>query len=1072
MCSNSKILIVATMLLLLFMGKNHAQQAATVPYGCDFENSSENSQWTFANSTVNEWYIGTPGHYSGSNGLFVSGFQGSNAQYYQRDSSNCYAYRRIHLDAGLYNVSFDWSFLGAYTNYIVYSYMRVFLIPVSANLTGGQRYPGLTASRVPPNAIPVDFSGAQPVWDDSWNHFVNPMVRIPTTGDYNLVFFFFCTNFAPGNESEGVAPKIDNVSVTAVSCPKPYALTYTNRGNGCIRLDWEDAQVPTPTDWVVEYGPRGFQPGNGTQANTTRKPYDICGLQVDTLYDFYVQARCIDGSWSPYSKPLRMKYSIDRHNCRDFSDLKSLGTVCTYGQFEEFGDTIGEFFGPYSDTGIVNFGSSRYGDPNTMMNGSRHTVHYDPFEYDSCSGGQLTTVPPGGSYSVRLGCVYGKWICQSVSYQITIDSNTADLLQLKYSAVLYNPDGHSSYRKPRFILELLDANNNLIDPTCGFIDFTATNAVSDSTWHPGSEPSTYWKQWTTVGVNVGNYHGQTITARLTTYACGQGAPAHYGYAYYNLDCYKARLRGMYCASDGQASKAMLIAPAGFNYRWTSPDKPGFESNDRIIYVDVDSAVYNCDLTFLTNDRCGYSQKIIASPQNLEGTFSHADFTYQKDSSNCEYHVLFTSGAYSSSTQTSDTLHNCDFFYWDFGDSTSSNLENPPLHQYPDYGTYTVMHIAGSDSLNCYDTVYKTITFQPPEKFQFVGDSIACRGKFYTISVAGTTATFFQWNTGDSTNSVTRRMTMPFNFQVHVKDHRGCETDLSKLVTVDSVPAPQFDTIYFAYCNPLTVSLLDKNPRAGQNKYLWLWGDGDTTFTDSNIRVEHSYTIPGNYNIQCFIWSTTGFCRDTVEPKAFSFDYTKAAFSWEPTIGRVYAPTMRFINRSRLHEPEMNTYVWKFFNDSIGTTVVDSSTEYEPVYSWNVSTNDDVGFYKVRLIANTLVRYPFTEFNCYDSTEFVVYILNDFLQFPNVVTPNGDGINDIFEIKNLFEGKAFTDNELYIYNHLGQMVYHKKNIATREDFWDPSLKNELEGAYYYRFSAKGILGNIQRNGVIQLIRGQK
>ena len=122
-----------------------------------------------------------------------------------------------------------------------------------------------------------------------------------------------------------------------------------------------------------------------------------------------------------------------------------------------------------------------------------------------------------------------------------------------------------------------------------------------------------------------------------------------------------------------------------------------------------------------------------------------------------------------------------------------------------------------------------------------------------------------------------------------------------------------------------------------------------------------------------------------------------------------------------------------------------------------------------LIAYTPIRTPINEFLCIDSTEIIIYLLNDFLQFPNVVTPNGDGINDIFEIKNLLEGGCYTDNELYIYNHWGRLIYHKKNISTKEEFWDPALNNERTGTYYYRFSAKGHIGNIQRNGVIELIK---
>ena len=50
------------------------------------------------------------------------------------------------------------------------------------------------------------------------------------------------------------------------------------------------------------------------------------------------------------------------------------------------------------------------------------------------------------------------------------------------------------------------------------------------------------------------------------------------------------------------------------------------------------------------------------------------------------------------------------WYWDFGDSTSSNVPNP-VHEYPDTGTYQVM-LAVLDTNACRDTVYHALTILP------------------------------------------------------------------------------------------------------------------------------------------------------------------------------------------------------------------------------------------------------------------------------------------------------------------------------------------------------------------------
>lgn len=108
-----------------------------------------------------------------------------------------------------------------------------------------------------------------------------------------------------------------------------------------------------------------------------------------------------------------------------------------------------------------------------------------------------------------------------------------------------------------------------------------------------------------------------------------------------------------------------------------------------------------------------------------------------------------------------------------------------------------------------------------------------------------------------------------------------------------------------------------------------------------------------------------------------------------------------------------------------------------------------------------------QYGC-DST----YILNLSvieLLFPNLVTPNADGINEVFEIHNLLEQTMFEETELLIYNRYGKKIYSKKNISSYEDFWDPNETNTPSGTYFYRFKAKGFEKVLDFNGVIEVMR---
>ena len=107
--------------------------------------------------------------------------------------------------------------------------------------------------------------------------------------------------------------------------------------------------------------------------------------------------------------------------------------------------------------------------------------------------------------------------------------------------------------------------------------------------------------------------------------------------------------------------------------------------------------------------------------------------------------------------------------------------------------------------------------------------------------------------------------------------------------------------------------------------------------------------------------------------------------------------------------------------------------------------------------------------CSDTVQRTIEIVNDWLQFPNLVTPNGDGTSDIWKVVGLLEAGVYTLNELWIYNAWGARVYHARNISSEDDFWDPEKTSSPDGTYYYRFMAKSPYGAVRRTGMIEVVR---
>jgi len=91
----------------------------------------------------------------------------------------------------------------------------------------------------------------------------------------------------------------------------------------------------------------------------------------------------------------------------------------------------------------------------------------------------------------------------------------------------------------------------------------------------------------------------------------------------------------------------------------------------------------------------------------------------------------------------------------------------------------------------------------------------------------------------------------------------------------------------------------------------------------------------------------------------------------------------------------------------------------------------------------------TQANCFITKEITVTVDNCQIEFdpefiPNAITPNGDGINDVWEIEGL---KYFTGNTVAIFNRWGEKLFGTTNY---DNSWDGTYNGKLlaSGTYYY------------------------
>ncbi len=102
--------------------------------------------------------------------------------------------------------------------------------------------------------------------------------------------------------------------------------------------------------------------------------------------------------------------------------------------------------------------------------------------------------------------------------------------------------------------------------------------------------------------------------------------------------------------------------------------------------------------------------------------------------------------------------------------------------------------------------------------------------------------------------------------------------------------------------------------------------------------------------------------------------------------------------------------------------------------------------------NTLGTYHFIYTNANACADTVaITVLPAGITIPNIFTPNGDGKNDVFEIKGL---ESYSGSQLLIFNRWGNDVYRADNYLNN---WNGS--GLAEGTYYYILNRRDHTGSI-------------
>ena len=382
-----------------------------------------------------------------------------------------------------------------------------------------------------------------------------------------------------------------------------------------------------------------------------------------------------------------------------------------------------------------------------------------------------------------------------------------------------------------------------------------------------------------------------------------------------------------------------------------------------------------------------------------------------------------------------------------------------------------------DEFGCrWDTLTHITTVRTPEP-HLGNDTVLCGINTIQLNASDPYSNVFGYSyiwepTGDTTPIITTQ-SGTYDTKTYIVEvgnsarNIECSARDTIVVSINPQPVPNFDPGIYPLegCEPFTINI-DNTTTYGY-KYHWVFGDG----TYSTLKnPSHSYAA-GTYDFKYYVESDKG-CKDSLIYTNLINVYPspKAAFSWDPVFPTVLHPSISLINNTAPDNGN-NRYFWEVQYNKDMPNSFQTLTDVNPTWQWPAINGEDIsGNYTIRLIARTDNFGPSGRpIQCSDTVENSVLLINDNLKFPNVVTPNGDGINDRFVIVNLVEGLAYPINQLDIYDKWGSRVFHAVNILRDDQFWDPAKTNTPAGTYFYRFSGKGYKGNLEHNGVIEVLK---
>jgi len=271
---------------------------------------------------------------------------------------------------------------------------------------------------------------------------------------------------------------------------------------------------------------------------------------------------------------------------------------------------------------------------------------------------------------------------------------------------------------------------------------------------------------------------------------------------------------------------------------------------------------------------------------------------------------------------------------------------------------------------------------------------------------------------------------PWTLTQIVRTEFGCADTATQTLTLFDMPQVAFSPMQAEGCSPVCLTFTDQSTVQNASIATYDWQDNGQSFA-STAQPYACFSGSGTHQIHLTVTSSDGCTASSAVPALIQvYPNPTAAFGITPQQVSNAVPEVTITNSSQLGTQYM------YF-------LPDGTIQTEPSFSYS---NSDTGTHCIQLILST-------DYGCVDSATACYRVAPEYsLYIPNAFTPNGDGLNDMFQIK----GVGISDFEMSVFDRWGILLFQSTDpLKGWTGHHLETYQPVMQGVYVFKVDVKDI-----------------